>query len=148
MAEWWEGPTTFADVRRKYVPRIQGSTVKCYIAYMSDRPFGFIQAYRAADAGGGWWPDEQDHGVYGIDQYLADPNDLGRGLGRQMISAFVELHFSSHPHITSIQADPTPHNVRAIRCYKAVGFEEQGMIDTPDGKAMLMVIDRKTGAEV
>lgn len=146
VAEWWGGPLSFAEVQRKYVPRIQDSTVKCYIASVRNRPLGFIQTYRAVDVGGGWWPDEHDHGVYGIDQYIADPNDLGRGLGRQMVGAFVEFLFSSDPHVTRIQADPTPHNVRAIRCYKAVGFEERGIVDTPDGKAMLMVIERGTGS--
>jgi aminoglycoside 6'-N-acetyltransferase len=34
--------------------------------------------------------------------------------------------------------DPSPDNPRAIRAYEKAGFEKVGMIDTPDGPALLM----------
>jgi aminoglycoside 6'-N-acetyltransferase len=35
--------------------------------------------------------------------------------------------------------DPDPANTRAIRAYRKAGFSEQGLVDTPDGRALLMV---------
>ena len=38
-----------------------------------------------------------------------------------------------------IVTDPDPANARAIRAYEKAGFEKAGMVDTPDGPALLMV---------
>jgi aminoglycoside 6'-N-acetyltransferase len=38
-----------------------------------------------------------------------------------------------------IVTDPDPANTRAIRAYEKAGFEKAGMVDTPDGPALLMV---------
>src|SRR5439155_24341115 len=44
--------------------------------------------------------------------------------------------------VTKVQADPAPDNHRAIRCYERAGFRPIGAITTPDGAAVLMVLDR------
>ena len=58
-----------------------GTAVAPYIAYDDDQPVGYVQSYVAAAAGNGWWPDERDPGVRGIDLFLADASRLGKGLG-------------------------------------------------------------------
>ena len=92
-------------------------------------------------AGNGWWENETDPGARGIDQFLADEEALGRHSGRAMITAFVEELFVD-PQVTSVQTDPSPDNERAIRCYRAAGFKTIGVVDTPDGPALLMRIAR------
>ena len=91
--------------------------------------------------GDGWWLDEQDPGVRGIDQFLAHSEQLGRGVGTAMVRAFV-LHLFADPTVTRIQTDPSPRNRRAIRCYEKAGFHAVGEVDTPDGRALFMVCDR------
>jgi len=112
-----------------------------YVVYLNDVPIGYIQSYVAAAAGDGWWPDEHDFGVRGIDQFLADEKRLGQGFGTMMVSQFVHFLFQD-PSVTRIQADPAPENFRAIRCYEKAGFHRAGLIATPDGEALLMVTDR------
>jgi RimJ/RimL family protein N-acetyltransferase len=112
-----------------------------YIAMEDGRDIGFIQSYVAMDSGDGWWSDERDPGVRGIDQFLADESDLDRGLGTAMIRAFVEMLFRD-PAVTHIQTDPQPENARAIRCYEKAGFRAVREVDTPDGRALLMVCER------
>jgi aminoglycoside 6'-N-acetyltransferase-1b len=142
VAEWWDGCATLEDVRAKYLPRLENeSSVVRYFAYLDGIPIGYIQSYIAAAAGDGWWPDEHDPGVRGIDQFLADGQRLGQGIGTQMVSEFVEYLFRD-PSVTRIQADPAPMNARAIRCYEKAGFQRGDEITTPDGPAILMVIDR------
>jgi RimJ/RimL family protein N-acetyltransferase len=41
-----------------------------------------------------------------------------------------------------VQADPSPLNARAIRCYETAGFRRVREIVTPDGPAVLMHRDR------
>jgi aminoglycoside 6'-N-acetyltransferase-1b/aminoglycoside 6'-N-acetyltransferase-2 len=142
LRAWWDSaPPSQEDVREKYLPRVGDQNVLCYLAYLRDTPIGYIQSYVAAAVGGGWWPDERDPGVVGIDQFLADPAQLGHGLGTAMVSRFVAQLFKD-PRVTRIQADPRPDNTRAIRCYENAGFIRVGPITTPDGQALLMVCDR------
>lgn len=91
--------------------------------------------------GDGWWEEETDPGARGIDQFLANPEQFGQGLGRKMIAAFVNQLFQA-PLVTKVQTDPSPENERAIRCYRRVGFVDVGEIVTPDGLALLMVKER------
>jgi RimJ/RimL family protein N-acetyltransferase len=104
-------------------------------------PIGYAQSYVALGSGDGWWEAETDPGVRGIDQSLADPQLLGKGLGTQMVRALVESLFSD-PEVTKIQTDPSPANLRAIRCYQKAGFRIVRQIVTPDGPALYMVQDR------
>lgn len=110
----------------------------CYIAESDGVKTGFIQSYTpSAFHDDGWWLDEHDPSVRGIDQYLANANQLGQGLGSSMMRAFVAKLFKD-PSVTRIQADPDPTNGRAIRAYEKAGFRAHGQIVTPDGPALLM----------
>ncbi len=80
--------------------------------------------------------------VRGIDQSLANASQLGKGLGTKLVRALVELLFND-PEVTKIQTDPSPSNLRAIRCYEKAGFEKQGTVTTPDGPAVYMVQTRR-----
>jgi RimJ/RimL family protein N-acetyltransferase len=144
VAEWWDWdrPVAMAQVHEEFSPSRRDPLVSHYVAWHGGRRIGFIQSYVVAGAGGGWWPDERDPGARGIDQFLADPADLGRGLGTAMISAFVDRLFDD-PAVTKVQIDPNPENARAIRCYEKVGAERVGVVETPDGPALLMVIRRR-----
>jgi RimJ/RimL family protein N-acetyltransferase len=139
VAEWWEGPYTADRVRAEFPD--PDAKVAQYLAHEVGPPVGFIQSYVVAGAGGGWWEGERDPGARGIDGFLADPADLGKGLGTRMIAAFVARLFAD-PAVTKIQIDPDPENARAIRCYEKVGFERVGIVETPDGPALLMTLPR------
>ena len=62
LSEWWNGATSLAAVRAKYLPRISAGSVRPYIASQHGKPIGFIQSYRATECGNGWWLDERDPG--------------------------------------------------------------------------------------
>jgi RimJ/RimL family protein N-acetyltransferase len=87
-------------------------------------------------SGAVWWEDETDPGARGIDQFLANSSRLGQGLGTAMVRAFVDRLFEN-PRVTTVQADPSPANERAIRCYRRAGFVALGEVVTPDGPALL-----------
>ena len=142
VAEWWTPTSSWEEVQRDFAPEaLAAERVSAWIAVEDDMEIGYIQSYIAMGAGGGWWPDEHDPGVRGIDQFLANAAQLGQGLGTRMVRAFVDRLFTD-PAVTRIQTDPSPDNPRAIRCYEKAGFRAVREIDTPDGRALLMIAER------
>ena len=143
IVEWWGGETpTLDEVQADYHPSVLAQErVTPYIVMLGDRPIGFAQSYVALGSGGGWWEDETDPGVRGIDQSIAEPELLGIGIGTKLVRALVETLFRD-PSVTRIQTDPAPDNPRAIRCYQKAGFRIVREIVTPDGPAVYMVQDR------
>ena len=142
VAEWWQPTPTPAEMEAEFGPGIRGERPeRYYFAEIDGVPIGFIQSYVVAESGDGWWPDETDPGARGTDQFLASAEQLGRGLGTAMVRAFVARLFAD-PAVTRVQVDPRPDNARAIRCYEKAGFRRVGEVDTPDGRALLMVIER------
>jgi RimJ/RimL family protein N-acetyltransferase len=139
VAEWWHEPISLADLERDYM--IHRSSTRAYIAMLEGEPIGFVQSYVAMDSGDGWWDEERDPGTRGIDQFLANGDQLGRGLGSSMVSAFVAQLFQD-PAVSKVQTDPSPKNERAIRCYRRVGFVVEREVTTPDGPALLMCLRR------
>jgi len=146
IVEWWGGEEerpTLDDVLEHYLPRVLAQeSVTPYIAMQGDEPIGYAQSYVALGSGDGWWEEETDPGVRGIDQSLADPRQLNKGLGTQLVRALVELLLSD-ASVTKIQTDPAPSNTRAIRCYEKAGFVQERFISTPDGPAVYMVQSRQ-----
>jgi AacA4 family aminoglycoside N(6')-acetyltransferase len=146
IVEWWGGEEerpTLDEVLEHYRPRVLAEeTVTPYIAMLGDEPIGYAQSYVARVSGDGWWEDETDPGVRGIDQFLANQTQLNRGLGTNLVQALVELLFSD-PTVTKVQTDPAPNNHRAIRCCEKAGLVRENVITTPDGPAVYMVQARQ-----
>ncbi|MDR7335565.1 GNAT family N-acetyltransferase [Roseateles asaccharophilus] len=134
VAERWGPAEPVEELREDF---LSGGTTRAFMALLDGEPVGFVQSYVVMGSGDGWWEDETDPGARGIDQFLAHAHQLGRGLGRAMVRAFVARLFSDQA-VTVVQTDPSPDNPRAIRCYAAAGFKAVGEVVTPDGPALLM----------
>jgi RimJ/RimL family protein N-acetyltransferase len=147
VAQWWGPVASPAELAADFGPAIAGeASFRAFIALDDGEPVGFIQAYApAAWHHEGWWLDEHDPGVRGIDQFLANADQLGQGLGTAMVRAFVAELFLD-PSVTRIQTDPAPDNGRAIRCYENAGFLAAREVRTPDGPALLMYCERPASA--
>lgn len=146
LVEWWGGEEerpTLDEVLEHYRPRVLAQqSVTPYIAMLGNEPIGYAQSYIALGSGDGWWEEETDPGVRGIDQSLANPTQLNKGLGTRLVRELVDLLFSD-PSVTMIQTDPAPSNLRAIRCYEKAGFVQKKVITTPDGPAVFMTQSRQ-----
>jgi len=144
VAAWWSDAPSLDEINAWCGPAANNQCHDLHqIAILGDRdPVGFIQAYVPCECHhDGWWLDEADPGVRGIDQFLANAEQLGTGLGTRLIRAFVHRLFED-ASVTRIQSDPAPANRRAIRCYEKAGFRAVREIATPDGLALLMYCDR------
>lgn len=142
VAEWWKSERTLEEVREAYLPRLEReSDATPYFAYHEGRAVAYVGAYVVIDVGNGWWAGQHDRGVMGMDVFIADAENVGRGLGTALVRAFAVFLFSD-PAIHRIQVDPSPDNHRAIRCYEKAGFRRDREIVTPDGPSVLLVLDR------
>jgi AacA4 family aminoglycoside N(6')-acetyltransferase len=145
IVQWWGGESArpgLDEVYAAYAPDIlskQGVTP--YIVMLGPAPIGYAQSYVAMGSGDGWWQDVTDSGVRGIDQSIAEPGLLDKGLGTAMVRALVDRLFRD-PAVTKVQTDPSPDNLRAIRCYQKAGFRIVRHITTPDGPAVYMLRER------
>jgi aminoglycoside 6'-N-acetyltransferase-1b/aminoglycoside 6'-N-acetyltransferase-2 len=146
IVEWWGGEAerpSLEEVLDDYRPEaLARHGVTAYLVLLGDEPVAYAQSYVAMGSGDGWWQDETDPGVRGIDQSIADPARLGQGLGTRLVRALAARLFAD-PAVTAIQTDPAPHNARAIRCYEKAGFVAQRTIHTPDGPALYMRMTRE-----
>lgn len=146
VAQRWDSADDYAQTERDFLPLTESDArTRGYVAWLNHEPIGFIQSYEVKDCGEGWWEQEKDVGARGIDQFLANEADLGKGLGTRMVRDFIDFLFQN-PAVTKIQTDPAPDNVRAIRCYEKSGFVAQHLVQTPDGIALLMLKRRPTFA--
>lgn len=140
VKEWWDdGDDTLEKVAQHY--GAPSATTKRFIIIQHDalgtrgeHAVGYLQYYLLADNGAG------------IDVFIGEEHLLGKGLGPQIIHAFLEL-LVTHHNPAYILVDPSPSNERAIRCYEKIGFRYDATVATNDGKqAYLMKINMRSTA--
>jgi aminoglycoside 6'-N-acetyltransferase len=134
---WWAPPITVEEARARYLPRIEGQEPMFgFIVRVDDREVGYIQWYRISD-----YPEAMDifsldeesaQAAAGVDFGIGEGDLAGKGAGRGILRRFVEDVVLRAPGIERCFIDPDPGNERAVRCYRAAGFEDRGVV--VDGK--------------
>jgi aminoglycoside 6'-N-acetyltransferase len=133
VSEWWGDPDQqFALVSGD----VSDPAMEQFIVSADDHPFAYLQCYDPTA-----WPDngfgDLRPGTRGIDQFIGELDMIGHGHGSAMIKNFVEtLLRTGTPRVVT---DPNPENRRAIRAYEKAGFEKSRLVDTPDGRSLLMI---------
>ena len=138
VLEFWPAQMTDEQIRQKYLAHTDSKSVFPFLIWLSKTPIGYVQAYAASQVGDGWWPDEKE-GTYGIDLFIGDLEYMNKGYGSEIVRAFLK-DFSKEYRVQKWIVDVSPRNPRAIRCFEKAGFNFVKEIDTPDGKANLMVM--------
>lgn len=132
VRQWWGDP----DEQYALVSGdLDEPAMDQYVVSTAGRDFGYIQCYdlTAWNSGFGTHPK----GTRGIDLFIGEADMTGHGHGSALIRTFVDHRLKNgSPRMVT---DPDPANRRAIRAYRNAGFDEAGMVDTPDGPALLMV---------
>ena len=125
---------TLADVQEQYLPSVLAQeSVTPYIVMLNGEPIGYAQSYVALGSGDDAGRRNRSRSTRNR-PVTGECITTGQRLGNQAGSSLGELLFND-PEVTKIQTDPSPSNLRAIRCYEKAGLERQGTVTTPDGPA-------------
>jgi len=134
VRKWWDTAEPFSE-QKPEDPRVSR-----WIVSTAGRPFAYMQDYTVH----GW---DNHHffglpkGSRGIDQYIGEPDMMGKGHGPAFISARVRALFEQGAPV--VATDPHPENARAIAAYKKSGFTESGPPqETPWGRILPMKASR------
>jgi len=143
-ARWFPERLDLAAAERKYGPRIAGrSPTKVHVAVVDGQDVGFLQHYRISDypdyAAAAGLPD-----AIGLDYAIGLPELTGRGLGPQLIWAYLrDVALPAHPAARQAQAGPDVANYASIRALEKAGFRRARQVAVPGepGPEQLCVLD-------
>ena len=127
VSKWWDGGIDAED--------LADPTSRQWIVSHYDHPFAFLQDYdphAEADHPFAFLPP----GSRGLDQFIGEPQMLGRGHGPALLSRHVEALFTGGA--PAVGVDPHAENIRAIRAYQKAGFQAGELRNTPWGRCLLM----------
>jgi len=134
VAEWWFDP---AEQFELISGDLNHPDMAQFVVATNERPFAYLQCYNLSAWHTGFGP--QPPGTRGLDQFIGEADMLERGHGSAFIRAFADqLLADGTPRVV---IDPDPTNARAIRAYEKAGFIHEHLVDTPDGRALLMARD-------
>ncbi len=145
VRRWWGDPGSRADVVEHYLPAIEGrDPTDLYAVVVDERPVGLVQTYLVRD-----YPlhaalvDAGDEAA-GLDLFIGDEVLVGRGLGSEVIRAFVDEVVFARAATRSCVADPDVRNIASIRSFEKAGFSRvRDYHDPNDGEWHALVrIDR------
>ena len=139
LHRWFQEPTirqlyarnqsfSLDDIIHKYKPRLTNhDNVPSFVIESEEQDIGFIQYYCLQDhlpegitTGNPLFKKYHSHEIVGMDLFIADSNNRGKGLGIQIIHQFINDFLSRYQ---AVVIDPERKNEHAMRCYKKSGFE-------------------------
>lgn len=109
--------------------------VEMWIVSFGVTPFAFLQDYDPHAFAGHHFAHLPLRSR-GIDQFIGEPEMIGRGHGTAMIRARIADMFASG--VPAVGTDPHPDNRRAIRAYEKAGFHATTTRMTQWGRCLLM----------
>ncbi len=124
-----------------------------FIVHLGGRPIGYVQGYLVEDDPE--WREAitssvGDTGGIGIDYLIGEPDLVGRGIGRLMISRFAAECWRRYPSEDRIVVALQQDNVGSWKALAAAGFRRvwEGDIESSDpsdrGPSFVYVADRDT----
>jgi len=137
VSRWWADPprdTYPEDELDKYRQRVrdEGDPTEIFFIRHRGRPIGFIQSYRIDDY------DEYGQALAlevpsaGIDLFIGEPAEIGKGHGARLIRAFLRDVVFARYDVAECVIGPSVKNTSAIRAYEKAGFRFLRDVQVPD----------------
>lgn len=124
VLNFWEGKSTIFDTKRIeedfYVE--EEGLIRAIIEYQG-KPIGYLQMYELdSESMKEYEYQTQNKVVYGVDQFIGEPEYWGKGIGTDFMKLALFYLFDKG-QADSVILDPHVDNKRAIHCYEKVGFK-------------------------
>ena len=124
VLNFWEGKNSVFDLARitkDFYSKEDVEVIRGIIEY-NKKSIGYIQMYKLNEE----LLNEYEYPltnkvVYGIDQFIGEPEYWGKGIGTEFMS-LVQHYLTKEKGAQTVILDPHADNLRAIRCYEKVGF--------------------------
>ena len=145
VRRWWTKHETYENVVEHYLPAVEGrEPTDLYVILLDERPAGFIQTYLVSN-----YPEYRElvgveDGVAGVDLFLAEAENTGRGIGTSVLSDFLRDVVFAVPTTRACVADPDTENRASLRSFEKAGFQSvREFVDPHDNRLhTLMRIER------
>ncbi len=100
---------------------VDGRT-RCIVHY-DGKPIGYLQFYPLPTDEGIAFGFAADDQIYGLDQFIGEPDLWGRGIGTDLVAAVAD-YLERDLGAKRLIMDPHVENPRAVRCYEKCGFRK------------------------
>jgi aminoglycoside 6'-N-acetyltransferase len=137
VARWWREPVE--KELAEYRDAIEGrEPTDHYLIAVDGRPTGMIQTYLVSD-----YPDWDEivhvgPGVAGVDLLIGEPEEVGRGLGPEILATFVREHAAAPSVVATVEEE----NRRSWRAFEKAGFRHVRDVEEDGLPHRLMRFDR------
>lgn len=151
LREWTE-----KEVLEKLKLYITGEKpVSGFIVLMDENPIGYVQQYKISEqyevSDYSWFDQGLSQAIVnnaaGMDLFIGDEKFIGKGIGNEIIKAFIKSKVWSQFQYCVV--DPDIRNISAIKCYEKLNFHNHAVIDTENElgqsvKLKLMILKLKS----
>lgn len=144
VLRWYsKKPLDYLGFEKKYRPYISGELgIFGFLCCLNKKPIGYIQYYLANRH-----PPENDivkltlAKTAGVDLFIGEKSFLGKGLGRMLLSRFLQKRV--FPFFDHCIIDPEVANKKAVKAYAACGFKIIDQMLSERGEAQYLMIKSK-----
>jgi aminoglycoside 6'-N-acetyltransferase len=141
VRRWWGDRGGLEQTVAHYGPTLDGrDPTDLYAILLDGREAGMIQTYLVSD-----YPEWEavigvGDDVAGLDLFLGEAELLGRGIGTEVIRAFVTEVVFARESTRACVADPDLDNTASIRAFEKAGFAKVSeFVDPEDGRLHALV---------
>lgn len=125
VLNFWEGKSVIFDLTRikeDFYSEEEG-LIRAIIEYQG-KAIGYLQMYKLDnEALKEYSYQSKNKVVYGIDQFIGEPEYWGKGIGTNFMKLVLQ-YLTNYKGAEIVILDPHADNPRAIRCYEKVGFNK------------------------
>jgi aminoglycoside 6'-N-acetyltransferase len=139
VRRWWHDTETYEETVAHYTPALRGEDpTDHYVVVVDGRDAGMVQTYLVAD-----YPEwdavvAAGEGVAGVDVLIGEEELTGRGLGAEVIAAFVAAHVAAAAVVATVDEE----NRRSWRAFEKAGFRYVRDVEEDGRPHRLMRLDR------
>ncbi|MET3549542.1 aminoglycoside 6'-N-acetyltransferase [Paenibacillus favisporus] len=129
VLEYYEGRDRPHDMAMVQEHFYRDDQIEACIIQLDDRDIGYIQYYHVdPEEREVYGYGEGDGRIFGMDQFIGEPDCWNRGIGTRLIQGMVS-YLTNTLQADKIVMDPQTWNARALRVYEKCGFRKIKLLE-------------------